>query len=96
MKINPISDNVIIVPEKQEEKTKSGILLPESAQQEKPQIGEVLSVGPGKLLSNGERSKMQLKKGDKVLFSKYTANEIKLEDKEYLVLSEDQIIAIIK
>ncbi|MBI3671366.1 co-chaperone GroES [Candidatus Azambacteria bacterium] len=95
MKLNPISDNIIISPEKQETKTKGGILLPESVEKEKPQIGDVIAVGPGRLLENGERAKTQVKKGDKVLFSRYSPQEIKVDGKEYFVLKEDDILAII-
>lgn len=95
MKLNPISDNIIVVPEKKELKTKGGILLPESVEKEKPQIGEVVSVGPGKLSEKGERLKMQVKKGDMVLFAKYSPQEIKMDGKEYLILKEDDILAII-
>lgn len=95
MKLNPISDNIIVVPEKKELKTKGGILLPESVEKEKPQVGEVIAAGPGKLSENGERVKMQVKKGDMVLFTKYSPQEIKMDDKEYLILKEDDILAII-
>ena len=95
MKLNPISDNIIVVPEKKELKTKEGILLPESVEKEKPQVGEVVAVGPGKLSENGERSKMQVKKGDMVLFAKYSPQEIKMDGKEYFILKEDDILAII-
>ena len=95
MKLKPLSDNVIVLPQKQEDKTKSGIILPDSVQKEKPQIGEVFAVGPGRVLSNGERLEMQVKKGDKVLFSKYSPQEVKIDEKEYFILKEDEILAII-
>lgn len=95
MKLNPISDNIIVVPEKKELKTKGGILLPESVEKEKPQVGEVVAAGPGKLSENGERLKMQVKKGDMVLFAKYSPQEIKMDGKEYFILKEDDILAII-
>ncbi len=95
MKLQPLSDNVIISPEKQEKKTESGIYLPDSADKERPQTGKVVAVGPGKLLDNGERSKMQVKKGDKVVFSKYSPQEVKIDGKEYLILKEEDILAII-
>lgn len=95
MKLNPISDNIIVVPEKKELKTKGGILLPESVEKEKPQVGEVVAAGPGKLSENGERLKMQVKKGDMVLFAKYSPQEIKMDEKEYFILKEDDILAII-
>ncbi len=95
MKLQPLSDNIVVLPQKQEEKTKSGIILPDSISKEKPQIGEVISVGPGKLLQDGKRQQMQVKKGDKVLFSKYSPQEIKIDDKEYYILREDDVLAII-
>lgn len=95
MKLSPISDNIIVVPEKKELKTKGGILLPESVEKEKPQVGEVVAVGPGKLSENGERLKMQVKKGDMVLFAKYSPQEIKMDEKEYFILKEDDVLAII-
>ncbi len=95
MKLNPTSDNVVILSEKQETKTKGGILLPDSVEKEKPQVGTIVAVGPGKMLNSGERAKMQVKKDDKVLFSKYSPQEIKFEGKDYLILKEDDILAII-
>jgi chaperonin GroES len=96
MKIEPILDNIIIFPQKEEAKTESGIILPDSIEKEKPQIGKVVAVGPGKISAQGESVKMQVKKGDTVLFSKYSPQEVKLEGKEYLILKEDEILAIIK
>ena len=95
MKLQPLSDNVVISPEKQEKKTESGIYLPDSVDKERPQMGKVVAVGPGKLLNNGERSKMQVKKGDKVVFSKYSPQEVKIDGKEYLIVKEEDILAII-
>ncbi len=95
MKIEPILDNIIISAQKEEAKTESGIILPDSIEKEKPQIGKVVAVGPGKRSSQGELIKIQVKKGDKVLFSKYSPQEVKLEGKEYLILKEDDVLAII-
>jgi len=95
MKLEPISDNIIVSAEKKEAKTASGIILPDSAEKEKPEIGKVISVGPGKMSMHGERVKMQVKKGDTVLFSKYSPQEVKLDGKEYLILKEDDILAIV-
>lgn len=83
-------------PIAEEEKTKSGIILPDTAEKEKPEKGEVMAVGPGKELKDGQRSEMPVKIGDKVLFTKYGPNEIKLENEEYLIASVDDILAIIK
>ena len=96
MKIKPLSNNVIIEQFKEEEKTKGGILLPQSAEKERPQQGKVVSVGPGKTNNQGKIIPMNVKKGDILLFSKYSPQEIKVEDKEYLVLKEEDILAIIE
>ena len=96
MKIKPLSNNVIIEQFKEEEKTKGGILIPQSAEKERPQQGKVISVGPGKTNNQGKVIPMNVKKGDIVLFSKYSPQEIKVEDKEYLVLKEEDILAIIE
>ncbi|HOC52456.1 MAG TPA: co-chaperone GroES, partial [Caldisericia bacterium] len=76
MKLKPIGDKIIVEPEKEEEKTKSGIVLPDTAK-EKPQKGKVIAVGPGKILDNGQRSPMEIKEGDIVIYSKYAGTEIK-------------------
>ncbi len=96
MKIKPLSNNVIIEQLREEEKTKGGILLPQSAEKERPQQGKVISVGPGRTNNQGKIIPMNVKKGDIVLFSKYSPQEIKVEDKEYLVLKEEDILAIIE
>ena len=92
--INPMSDRVVIRPTKQEEMTKSGIVLPDTVQ-ERPQEGEVVAVGPGRYLNNGQRLEMEIKVGDKVIYSKYSGSEIKAEDEdeELLVLSANDILA---
>jgi len=95
MNIKPLSDHVLIEPLKEEIASKSGIILPETAE-EKPEQGKVVAVGPGKVNEKGERQAMEVKVGDKVLFTKYGPNEIKVGDKEYLVAREDDILAIIE
>jgi len=95
MKIKPIGDKIIVEPEKEEEKTKSGIVLPDTAK-EKPQKGKVIAVGPGKILDNGQRSPMEIKEGDIVIYSKYAGTEIKIEDKEYLIVSDRDILAVLE
>lgn len=95
MIIKPLSDHILIEPLKQEEKTKSGILLPESAEKERPEQGKVISVGPGKKTEEGKVVPLEVKVGDVVLFKKYGPDEIKVEDKEYLIASEEDILAII-
>jgi chaperonin GroES len=96
MKLNlkPLGDRVVIKPLEQEEVTPSGIVLPETAK-EKPQKGEVLSVGPGARDEDGKRIVMDVKAGDKVLFAKYAGTEIKIESEKLLILRESDILAIV-
>jgi chaperonin GroES len=96
MKVSPLHDNVVIKPLSEEKKTKSGIVLPENVDKEKPEQGEVLAVGPGKRLENGSVAPMGVKVGDKVIFKKYSPDEIKIDEKEYLLLGESDILAILK
>ena len=96
MNIKPLSDHILIEPVSQEEKTESGILLPETAEKERPEQGKVIAVGPGRILSSGKRHPMEVKKGDRVLFTKYGPNEIKVGDKEYLIAKEEDILAILE
>lgn len=96
MKIKPLSDYILIEPIKEEEKTKSGILLPETADKERPEQGKVIAVGPGKRNDSGNLIPMDIKVGQKVLFTKYGPNEIKVEDKEYLIAKQEDILAIIE
>ncbi len=93
--LKPLADRVIIEALAKEEKTKSGIVLPDTAK-EKPQEGKVVAVGAGKILDNGQRVVPDVKAGDKVIFSKYAGTDIKLDGKEYLILSERDILAIIE
>ena len=90
--IQPMADRVVIRPTEQEEITKSGIYLPDTAR-ERPQEGEVVAAGPGRYLSNGKRLEMELKSGDKVIYSKYSGSEIQVEDEELLVMSSNDILA---
>jgi chaperonin GroES len=96
MTIKPLSDHILIEPIKEEEKTKTGIFLPETASKEKSEEGKVIAVGPGKKTEDGKIMMMSVKPGDKVLFSKYGPNEIKIDGKEYLIASESDILAIIE
>lgn len=96
MKIHPLNDHVVVKPLKQEEVTKSGIVLPDTAREEKPEQGEVIAVGPGKLLENGTRAPMSVKPGDKVLFTKYSPDEVEIDDEDYLVVQEEKILGIIE
>jgi chaperonin GroES len=93
--LQPIGDRVVVKPTSREEVTKSGILLPDTAK-EKPQEGEVLAVGPGRVLDSGQRQKVELKKGDKVLYAKYAGTEFKLEEDELLILSERDVLAVLQ
>jgi len=96
MKIKPLSDHILIEPIKKEEKTKTGILLPETAEKERPEQGKVIAVGPGRKTSSGKIIPLSVKVGDEVLFTKYGPNEIKINDKEYLIAKEEDILAIIE
>ncbi len=96
MKIQPLSDHVLIEPIKEEEKTESGILLPETVDKKKPEQGKVIAVGPGKKNKSGKTIPMEIEKGQKVLFTKYGPNEIKVDGKEYLIAKQSDILAIIK
>ena len=95
MKIRPLADKVIVQRLEAESVTAGGIVLPESAK-EKPQRGKVISVGDGRLLDDGSRSKMQLKKGNEVLFTSYAGTEIKISGKDYLIMDESDVMAIIE
>ena len=96
MKLRPLRDHVILEAITQDEKTKGGIVLPDTASKERPEQGKVVAVGPGRINLKGQRVPMELKKGDIVLFSKYGPNEVKVDDKEYLVAKEDDILAILE
>ena len=96
MQIKPLLDHILIEPTPKEEKTKSGILLPETAEQEKPEQGKVIACGPGKKNDSGQVVPLEVKPGDKVLFTKYGPNEIKVEDKEYLIAKEEDVLAILE
>lgn len=93
MNLKPLHDHVIVKALGAEEVTKSGIVLPETVDKEKPEKGEVVAVGPGKLLENGSRAQMSVKVGDKVVFKKYSPDEVKVGKDEYLVLQESDIMA---
>jgi chaperonin GroES len=94
-KIKPLQDRVIVKRIEEKEQVRGGIIIPDTAK-EKPQEGEVIAVGNGKLLDNGTRIEPGVKAGDKVLFGKYSGTEIKLDDEEYLILREDEILGIIE
>ena len=96
MQLRPLGDHVIVKPLKEDEITKSGIVLPDTVDKEKPEKGEVIAIGPGKILDNGQRAAMSVKVGDKVVFKKYSPDEIKIDNEEVLVLNESDIIAVIE
>ena len=93
--IKPLGDRVVIQVLEKEEKTKSGIFLPDTAK-EKPQEGKIVAVGTGKVLDNGQRVALDVKEGDRIIFSKYAGTEIKIDGQEYLILSERDILAIVE
>jgi len=92
--IRPLGDRVVVKPVEREERTKSGIVLPDTAK-EKPQEGVVEAVGAGRILDNGTKVPVELQVGDKVLYAKYAGNEFKLDDVDYLVISERDVLAVI-
>ena len=94
-KLKPLGDRMVVEPIEQEETTAGGILLPETAK-EKPQEGKVIAVGPGRIDDSGNRVKMEVKEGDRVLYAKYAGTEIKLEDKKVLILKESDILALVE
>jgi len=96
MKLKPLGNKIILEAVSKEEKTKSGIIIPDTVDKDKPEQGKVLAVGPGKMDENGKRVPMDVKVGDTVLFSKYSPTEIKIEGKEYLVVSDEDIMAIVE
>jgi chaperonin GroES len=94
-KLRPLGDRLVLKPTPREEVTKSGIVLPDTAK-EKPQEGEVLAVGPGKILDNGSRGAMDVQVGQKVLYAKYAGTEFKVDGEELLIISEKDILAIVE
>jgi chaperonin GroES len=93
--LTPLGDRVVVKPQQRDEVTKSGIVLPDTAK-EKPQRGEVIAVGKGRLTDTGQRLPMDVQQGDNVLFAKYAGTEFKIEDDEFLILSEKDILAIVQ
>jgi chaperonin GroES len=94
-KLRPLGDRVVIEPTPREEMTKSGIVLPDTAK-EKPQEGKVLAVGPGRILDDGKRESIDVKKGDKVLYAKYAGTEFKIDENELLIVSQKDILAVVE
>lgn len=96
MKLLPLFNNVIVKPLQAEEMTKSGIVLPDVAEKESPEKGEIIACGPGKINDKGELVKMSVRVGDKIIFKKYSPDEVKIDNEKYLVLSESDILAVLK
>ncbi len=94
-KIQPIDDRVVVARLEEEDKTPGGIILPETAK-EKPQQGKVMAVGPGKLLDDGTRAKMSVKKGDVVIFAKYSGSEVEVDGKEVVIMHESDLLAVLE
>ena len=92
LKINPLDDRIVVTPLEAEERTAGGVILPDAAK-EKPQQGKVGAIGPGKLLKDGKRAAPSLKKGDVVVYGKYSGTDVKVEGKEYKILRESEILA---
>ena len=94
MKARPLHDRVLLKRIEEKEVVKGGIIIPDTAK-EKPMEGEVIAVGPGKIMDDGKRSPMEVKAGDRVLVGKYAGTEIKLDDKEYVIMREEEILAVL-
>ena len=95
MKIRPLNDRVLVVRVEEEQKTKGGIIIPDTAK-EKPQEGRIIAAGPGKMGDNGKRTALNVKKGDKILFSKYAGTEIKIDGVEHIFMKEDDILGVLE
>jgi len=95
MKLAPLDDRVVIKQSEAEAKSAGGIILPDAAK-EKPQRGKIIAVGPGKMLDNGKRGEMNVKKGDEVLYAKYSGNEIEIDGENYVILHEGDILGVIE
>ena len=95
MSVRPLEDRVLVKPLEPEKKTASGIFLPETAK-EKPMQGKIVAVGPGKLDKDGKRQPLDVKVGDRILIGKYAGSDIKLDNKEYVILTEDEVLAVVE
>ena len=95
MKVRPLHDRLIVKGLEEEEKTKGGIIIPDTAK-EKPVEGKVIAVGKGKVQEDGTKIPMEVKKGDRILFAKYAGTEVKIDDEEHLIMKEDDVLAIIE
>ncbi|HUW83523.1 MAG TPA: co-chaperone GroES [Phycisphaerae bacterium] len=95
VKVRPMDDRLLVAPAQAEEVTSGGIVLPDTAQ-EKPQRGKVLAVGPGRLLDSGERGEIDVKVGDEVFYGKYSGTEIEMDGREYVILKESDVLAVVE
>lgn len=95
MDIKPLDDRVVVKPIEEDQTSEAGIILPDTVDKEKPEKGEVLAVGPGRILENGQRSQMAVKVGDTVLFKKYSPDEISVDKQDLLIISESDILAVV-
>lgn len=95
MKVKPLQDRIIVERLKEEDKTKGGIIIPDSAK-EKPMQGKVVAVGNGRITEDGKKIPMDVKVGDLVLFAKYSGNEVKIDDQDYLIMKEDDVLGVIE
>ncbi|TAK04013.1 co-chaperone GroES [Patescibacteria group bacterium] len=96
MNLRPLSDHLIVKASSKEETSASGIIIPDTVDKERPERGEVIAAGPGKLLENGSRAAMEVRAGDKVVFKKYAPDEVKVGKDEYLVIKADDVMAVIE
>ena len=94
MNLKPLADRLVVKPLEQEEEKRGGIIIPDTAK-EKPEKGEVMALGPGKLLDSGSRVPSELKKGDKIIFGKYAGNEVKVDGQELMIIREEDVLAVI-
>lgn len=94
MNVKPLHDRILVKRIEDKEAVKGGIIIPDTAK-EKPMEGEVVATGPGKMLEDGKRSKMDFKKGDRILFGKYSGTDIKIEEEEFVIMREDDVLAVI-
>lgn len=94
MNLKPLGDRLVVKPLEQEEEKKGGIIIPDTAK-EKPEKGEVLAIGPGKLLENGQRAALEVKTGDKIIFQKYGGHELKIDGQELMILREEDVMAVV-
>ncbi len=95
MKIRPLEDRVVIKQSEATDKTAGGIILPDTAK-EKPQVGKVIAAGPGKILDNGKKSEMSVKKNDEVIYGKYIGNEVEIDGEKYVILRENDILGVVE